>query len=227
PDHRPEAPRAQRPGAGALRRAAALGRGLARVAPRADLAVPGPCSRAAADRRPRRVGAGRRSPGAELVRHLPRPRTALELVGPRGAPCVDRRPDRHRSAAPTEPSAPDRPDGAAHVVPADELPRAVLVRAPERDRARVTARQESLVRAAGERQHGGQARPGAFAALDADRPTVRLYAVPEAEQAGPPSGICAADTVAGDGDTKGAVAQVDLDLHSGRARVLGGVRQRL
>src|SRR4029077_522510 len=86
PDHRPEAPRARRPGAGALRRAAALGRGLARVAPRADLACPGPCSRAAAGWRPRRVGPGRRGPGAELVRHLPRPRPALELVGPRGAP---------------------------------------------------------------------------------------------------------------------------------------------
>ena len=52
-------------------------------------------------------------------------------------PAFDRRPDRQRPAASPEPPAPDRPDGAVHVVPAGELPRAVLVRAPQRDRARL------------------------------------------------------------------------------------------
>jgi hypothetical protein len=39
-------------------------------------------------------------------------------------------------------------------------------------------------------------------ALEADPPADRLHAVLEAEQAGAPGGICAADTVVADGDTR-------------------------
>ena len=83
------------------------------------------------------------------------------------------------------------------------------------------------MRAAVERELGDQARPDALAALEADRPADRLRAILEAEQAGAPGGICAADTVVADRYIKGSVAHLDLDLHLRRARVLGRVRQRL
>ena len=56
-------------------------------------------------------------------------------------------PDRQRPAAPAQPSAPARADGAADVVPARQLPRALLVRAPEpRVARRIRARSSLSVR---------------------------------------------------------------------------------
>ena len=56
-------------------------------------------------------------------------------------------PDRRRPAAPAQPSTPARADGAADVVPARQLPRALLVRAPEpRVARRIRARSSLSVR---------------------------------------------------------------------------------
>src|SRR5262249_13223626 len=130
PHHRPEAPRARRLGAAPVRRAADLGGGLGRPAPRTALALPGPLRGAAAARRAEGTVARRRRPRAELVRDFPRPRPALELLGRAGAPACPRRADRVRPAGSARASAADRPDGALHGVPAGQLHRAVLVRAP-------------------------------------------------------------------------------------------------
>src|SRR5215510_1115515 len=128
---RPEAPRARWQRAAALRRAAAVGRRVDRPAARPDLALPYSRSRTAATGRRERLGARRRRALAELVRHLPRPRPALELLGRARAPVLARRADRSRPAGSARASAADRTDRPLHLVPAGELHRALLARAPQ------------------------------------------------------------------------------------------------